>query len=77
MSASIHARLDEETATLRDELRRRLGLSDTDVVREGIRALAPRLKRKPVRKFIGEGKHQSGVSDLASNKKHMEGFGES
>lgn len=60
MSASIHARLDQETATLRDELRR-LGLSDSDIVREGIRALAPRLSTKSPRKFIGEGKYNSGA----------------
>lgn len=77
MSTSIHARLDQETATLRAELRLQLGLSDSDIVREGIRALAPRLANKPRRKFTGEGKYSSGVPDLATNKKHMQGFGRS
>jgi hypothetical protein len=29
------------------------------------------------RKIIGSGKFDSGISDLATNKKHMEGFGKS
>jgi hypothetical protein len=32
--------------------------------------------KKP-RKIIGAGKFASGIADLATNKKHMEGFGRS
>jgi hypothetical protein len=34
-------------------------------------------KTRKVRKIIGTGAFCSGISDLATNKKHMEGFGKS
>lgn len=77
MSSSIHARLDDETDSLREELRRSQGWTDSEIVRRGIKVLAsitPALKK---RKFRGVGKYNSGLGDLSTNKKYMEGFGES
>jgi hypothetical protein len=74
--ASIHARLDEETEELRAQLKKTAGWSDSEIVRRGIKVLAsvtPALKK---RKFRGVGKYKSGLRDLATNKKYMEGFGE-
>lgn len=76
MSQTIQARLDADTADLRDELRRRLGMSDSDIVREGIRALAPLIPPTKPKKFVGQGKYDTGISDLGSNKKYLEGLGE-
>ena len=76
MSRVIHARLDEETDAVRQQLNLRLGWSDSQIVREGIKALAARLVPKRKRKIVGLGKFQSGVSDLGSNKRHLKGFGE-
>ncbi len=75
MSRVIHARLDEETESVRRELTRRLRWSDSKLVREGIKALAGRLAAGQRRSIVGQGQFQSGVADLGSNKKHLKGFG--
>jgi len=75
MSQVIHARLDDETESLREELQRRLGWNDSQIVREGIKALSTLAAPKNGCKIIGLGQFESGVSDLGSNKKHLEGFG--
>ena len=77
MSQTIHARLDETTAEIRDQLKRSQGWTDSEIVRRGIKmlsAMTPKSGRK--HRFRGVGKYNSGVTDLATNKKHMEGFGE-
>lgn len=76
MATTIHARLDDETEALRDQLKKAAGLTDSEIVRRGIQALAsvtPAIRR---RRFRGAGKYNSGIPDLATNPKHMEGFGE-
>ena len=75
MSRIIHARLDAETEQLLLELERRLGWTDSQVVREGIKALGGLLARGRSRRIIGLGKFRSGVPDLGSNKDHLQGFG--
>jgi len=59
-------------------LRRRHGWSDSDIVRNGIRALAdaelPPSKGYTAR-IVGVGKFSSGVNDLGSNKRHLDDFG--
>jgi hypothetical protein len=76
MPASIHARLDDETLKVRDQLRSAQGWSDTEIIRRGIRALAPFAVDKRRRKFAGEGEYDSGIPDLSTNPKYLEGFGE-
>lgn len=75
MNRVIHARLDNETNSLRDTLRKQLGWNDSQIVREGIKALSALVRNGRKRKIIGQGRYQSGIGDLASNKKHLEGFG--
>lgn len=76
MSKVIQARLDDETAAIRDELRSRLGWTDARIVREAIKMLASVTPgAQPKRKLRGIGKYDSGISDLGSNEKHLEGFG--
>jgi hypothetical protein len=77
MAASIHARLDDDTAALRDELKRSEGWTDSEIVRRAIKLLATMTPKKRRRPFAGEGKYDSGIPDLSTNKKHMEGFGKS
>jgi hypothetical protein len=77
MKTSVQARLDEESAAALEDLQRRLGLSSSEIVREGIRLVQKRHAAAPRRKLIGIGKYDSGIPDLATNKKHMEGFGAS
>lgn len=78
MATSIHARLDDETDALREQLKKSKGWTDSEIVRRGIKLLASMTPKKTRRRpFIGEGKYSSGIPDLATNKKHMEGFGKS
>ena len=75
MSRIIQARIDEETETLLSQLQLRLGWNDSQIVREGIKALGVLSAPSRRRKIVGVGKFASGISDLASNKKHLKGFG--
>jgi len=75
MKASVQARLDEETRATLAKLVRQLGWSTSEVVREGIRLVEKRHAAPPRRKLIGAGEFDSGIPDLATNRKHMEGFG--
>jgi hypothetical protein len=54
---------------LQSALVKELGWTPSKVVGEALRILAER------RRIIGFGKFKSGVSDLASNKAHLKGFG--
>ncbi len=74
----VHARLDEETQKIMRRLQRRHGWSDSDIVRNGIRALADAElppSQGHVARIVGLGKFSSGVNDLGSNKKHLDDFG--
>ena len=77
MKTSVQARLDEESAAALETLERRLGLNSSEVVRASLRLMVKQhsgtQKKRP--KFLGIGKFDSGVTDLSTNKKYMEGFG--
>ena len=75
MSRIIHARIDEQTERLLREIERRLGWNDSQVVREGIKALNTSLVPKRPRQIVGLGRFRSGIRDLGSNKAHLKGFG--
>lgn len=75
MKTSIQARLDEETQAALDRLVRSRGWTTSKVVREGIRLVEKHHSPQPPRKLIGIGMYDSGVSDLATNKKYMDDFG--
>ena len=75
MSRVIHARLDEHTEAVRQELAHRLGWNDSRIVREGIKSLGGRLLSGSKRKIIGLGEFHSGIADLGSSDRHLEGFG--
>jgi hypothetical protein len=76
MKTSVQARLDEESAAALETLERRLGLSQSEIVRASLRLMLQQQAPVKPRKIIGQGKFDSGVTDLATNKKYMEGFGE-
>ena len=75
MSRSIDARLDVHTERLLRELERRFGWSDSQLVREGIKALNVLLVPKRARHIVGLGRFRSNIRDLGSNKAHLKGFG--
>ena len=75
--ATIHARLDAETQALLRRLRRRTGLSDSEILREGIRVVARDRLLAGRHRIVGLGRFASGRHDLGSNKTLLEGFGRS
>jgi hypothetical protein len=75
MASIIHARLDNDTDSLRTALQKQLGWSDSQIVREGIKSLSLLVRKQGKRKIVGLGQFASGVKDLGSNKKHLQGFG--
>jgi Arc/MetJ-type ribon-helix-helix transcriptional regulator len=75
MGATVQARLDDETQAALESLARRLGISESEVVREGIRLLREKHMPRRRKRVIGVGLSDSGIPDLSTNPKHMEGFG--
>lgn len=71
----IQARIDAATAKRLATLRRRTGLSDSDLVRKGLELLSQATPPIVARKIRGLGRFTSGRSDLGSNKLHLKGFG--
>jgi hypothetical protein len=76
VSRIIHARIDGETEKVLRQLERRLGWNDSQVVREGIKALRALLGRRKAGAIVGLGQFRSGIADLGSNKAHLDGFGQ-
>lgn len=72
---TVQARLDLEGQRSLARLVRRLGWTPSEVVREGLRALAAATPVKGRPRVAGLGKFSSGVPDLGSSKKHLKGFG--
>lgn len=75
MASIIHARLDDDTDSLRTALQKQLGWSDSQIVREGIKSLSLLVRKQGKRNIVGLGKFASGIKDLGSNKKHLRDFG--
>jgi hypothetical protein len=75
MKAVVQARLDPEARQALDVLVRRLGWSPSRVVRESLRLMGRHHAAVPRRRVIGVGAFDSTLSDLGSNKRHMQGFG--
>jgi hypothetical protein len=76
MEAKIQARLDSGSQAALRRLTRRLGWNPSRVVREGLRMLDSCYGRPAGGRVIGVGRFKSGLPDLGSNKKHLEGFGQ-
>jgi hypothetical protein len=70
---TVQARLDADTEKILSRLVAELGMSPSMVLREGIRTLAACQPKS--RRIVGLGKFSSGISDLGSNKKHLQEFG--
>ena len=72
---SVQARLDPESRQALETLTRRLGMSQSEVVRASLRLMVKEHAIQKRRKIIGAGQFDSGIGDLATNKKHLEGMG--
>jgi hypothetical protein len=75
MGRIVQARLDPETLDLLARLRRNSGLSDSELLRRGLRRLAEQAPRARRHRIVGVGKFASAVSDLGSNKRRLREFG--
>ncbi len=75
MSTVVQARLDEEAQQALAEVIKRNGWSTSKAVREGLRLLVQQQVGDAASRMIGIGMFASGVSDMGSNKKYLEGLG--
>jgi len=75
MGATVQARLDDKAEAALRRIACIEGWTTSEVIRECILEAAERRATKLRPRLIGAGCFDSGVADLATNKKHMEGFG--
>ncbi len=75
MKTMAQLRLDPETRRVLDGLAKRKGWTTSEILRKGIHLVAREAEEEPRFRIIGLGEFDSGVPDLGSNKKHMEGYG--
>jgi hypothetical protein len=73
----VQARIDEAAEHLLAKLRRRTGLTDSELVRKGLELMSQSPQLVTTRKIRGVGKFVSGRQDLGSNKSYLVGFGKS
>ena len=75
MKTFVQARLNDDAQAALDRLVQRHGWSASKAVREGLLLLVRQESNGAPRRMIGIGMFDSGIPDLGSNKKHLEGFG--
>ena len=75
MKTNVQARLDRRSQIALDRLVRHTGWSPSRVVREAVHLLAACYGVPPAKRVIGMGRFDSGLPDLASNKKYLKDFG--
>lgn len=74
MTHVVQARLDEKSKRALQDLER-LGWTPSSAIREGLQLLAVQQAAPAIERIAGVGEFASGIPDLASNKKHLKGFG--
>jgi antitoxin component of RelBE/YafQ-DinJ toxin-antitoxin module len=75
MRGTVQARLDRDTAATLAKLVAQHGWTPSRAVREGLRLLAKSQMLPQRLRIAGLGKFSSGIRDLGSNPKHLQGFG--
>lgn len=75
MAKVVHARLDDEADHLLAKVRKQSGLSNSEIIRRGLRLLATQPLAGTSPRVIGVGRFASGRRDLGSNKAHLSGLG--
>jgi len=75
MSATVQVRLNKESEAALKQLVRENGWTPSEAVRNSLREVAEQQKPKPSPRLVGIGCVSFGPGDLATNKKHMAGFG--
>ncbi len=78
MKAYIHARLRREDRVVLEHLKRSTGHTESELVRRGLHLVSKEVgQRRSALELAGPsvGKFKKGPKDLATNKKHLDGFG--
>jgi hypothetical protein len=75
MGATVQVRLNKESEAALEQLVRANGWTPSQAVRDSLVKAAEQQRPKPRPKLIGVGMFDSGISDLSTNKKYMDGFG--
>lgn len=80
MKNYVHARLGPEERKILRELKKKTGETESNLVKTGLRLVYQKevQTRKSLLELAGDsvGKFSSPYTDLSTNPKHMEGFGE-
>ena len=79
MKPYIHARLGRQDRAVLDDLKKSTGHSESELVRRGLRLVQQELGRtRSAFALAGSsaGKFKKGPKDLATNSRHLDGFGE-
>ena len=79
MKTYIHARLNKQDRAVLEDLKKSTGCSESELVRRGLRLIMHEvLPKQSALTLAGSstGKFRKGPRDLATNKKHLEDFGE-
>ena len=78
MKPYIHARLSPEDRAIIEQLKRSTGYTESQILRRGLRLVSLELGARPsALDAAGRsvGKFTTGPKDLATNRKHLDGFG--
>jgi len=75
MGTTVQVRLDDETTSLLRGYVKRSGKTASEVLRRGIQLAVNEEKLAASVRMVGIGCVDFGPGDLATNKKHMEGYG--
>lgn len=75
MGAIVQVRLDDEMREKLDRAARRLGLSRSEALREGIRLVDKSASANAVPRLVGIGCLDYGPGDLSTNKKYLRSLG--
>jgi hypothetical protein len=75
MGTMVQSRFDAKAEAALKRLTRTHGWTTSQALRECVLRVDEETSAKPRPRLIGIGKYDSGIGDLATNKKHMEDFG--
>lgn len=78
MKDYIHARLGKQDRAMLEQLKKATGVSESELVRQGLQLLARELQQRSALELAGAsvGRFEGGPRDLSTNRDHLDGFGE-
>jgi hypothetical protein len=78
LKKSVHARLGKHERVLVEQLKTATGLSESELVRRGLRAFAREQQRRSALELAGAsvGRFERAPRDLSTKRTRLDGFGE-